>query len=136
MTIYCILVVSIYSPTFYFTWVKGSSEVLRPQSVRLLSVVNIPHFMTHPLKVLGQYYDHWFACVSAGDPEDTFHRGVLKYTSVDIKYCGWLRSIRIFKSIFRILYYQFYKNCNWELLSIIPLGFWHVDIWNKYLAFY
>ena len=65
-------------------------------------------------------------------PEDTGYQGVFlsTCTSVDMKYCGWLRSIRYSKfaavSLIKIV------NCG--LFSTIPLDI-DFEIWNKTLVF-
>ena len=61
-------------------------------------------------------------------PEDTCRQGVFLSTSVDMKYCGWLRSIRTLKSIFKISWYQFIGIVNCGLFSTIALDFWHFEI--------
>ena len=68
-------------------------------------------------------------------PEDTCRQVVFLSTSVDMKNCGWVRLIHIFKSIFKILCFQFYRNCCmtrglylWSAPSNMVLGIWRFRI--------
>ena len=59
-------------------------------------------------------------------PEDTCSEGVFLSPSIDMKYCGWLRSSCTLKSIFSAMNLK--ENVNCGLFSTIPLGFWSIEI--------
>ena len=63
-------------------------------------------------------------------PRTLYRQVVFLSTSVDIKYCGWLRSIRTFKIIFNVIQIIYCR-----VLIAIPLGFWHIEIKILFLVF-
>ena len=57
---------------------------------------------------------------------------------VHMWHCGRLRSIRTFKSIFKIIWYNVYRKQSLIVGSSaphIPLGFWHIEIWHLIQTF-
>ena len=102
---FCTEMERLFQYTFYLCFPKRSYS---PLSNFLSALLCLLIWETHPYLFfpLGMCLCWWTIRV----PEDTCHQGVFLSTSVDMKYCGWLRSIRTLKSIFNILCCQFYRN--------------------------